>query len=75
MEVAFEDRSNRFTARFIKPVAPLGLRAWGSPPDSSMTTAKISAGLELTVDTSSDSRRAHIEMDAAYDPGNELLRA
>jgi dimethylglycine dehydrogenase len=37
--------------------------------------AKISAGLELTVDTSSGSRCAHIEMDAAYDPGNELLRA
>jgi glycine cleavage system aminomethyltransferase T len=36
---------------------------------------KISAGLELTVDTSSGSRCAHIAMDAAYDPANELLRA
>jgi len=34
----------------------------------------ISAGLEVTIDTSSGSRSAHIEMDAAYDPANELLR-
>ena len=31
--------------------------------------------LEVTVDTSIGSRSAHIEMDAAYDPGNQLLRA
>ena len=37
--------------------------------------AKISARLEVTVDTSIGSRCAHIEMDAAYDPGNELLRS
>lgn len=36
---------------------------------------QISAGLEVTVDTSSGSRVAHIEMDAAYDPANELLRS
>ena len=35
----------------------------------------ISAGLEVTVDTSIGSRSAHIEMDAAYDPANELLRS
>jgi len=35
----------------------------------------IRAGLEVTIDTSSGSRSAHIEMDAAYDPGNDLLRA
>ncbi|MDH3858436.1 MAG: glycine cleavage system protein T, partial [Gammaproteobacteria bacterium] len=35
----------------------------------------ISAGLEVTVDTSIGSRSAHIAMDAAYDPANELLRA
>jgi dimethylglycine dehydrogenase len=34
----------------------------------------IRVGLEVTIDTSSGSRNAHIEMDAAYDPGNELLR-
>jgi dimethylglycine dehydrogenase len=37
--------------------------------------AIIDAGLEVTIDTSVGSRRAHIEMDAAYDPGNELLRS
>jgi dimethylglycine dehydrogenase len=37
--------------------------------------ALIRAGLEVTIDTSSGSRSAHIEMDAAYDPQNELLRA
>jgi dimethylglycine dehydrogenase len=37
--------------------------------------AVIGAGLEVTVDTSIGSRSAHIEMDAAYDPGNELLRS
>jgi dimethylglycine dehydrogenase len=36
---------------------------------------QISAGLEVTIDTSSGSRVAHIEMDAAYDPANELLRS
>jgi len=35
----------------------------------------ISTGLAVTVDTSIGSRSAHIAMDAAYDPGNELLRA
>jgi dimethylglycine dehydrogenase len=35
---------------------------------------QISAGLEVTIDTSLGSRNAHIEMDAAYDPANELLR-
>jgi dimethylglycine dehydrogenase len=35
----------------------------------------IRAGLEVTVDTSIGSRNAHLEMDAAYDPANELLRA
>ena len=35
----------------------------------------IRAGLEVTIDTSIGSRSAHIEMDAAYDPGNDLLRA
>ncbi len=35
----------------------------------------IRAGLEVTIDTSIGSRNAHLEMDAAYDPGNELLRA
>jgi len=37
--------------------------------------ASISPGLEVTVDTSIGSRSAHIETDAVYDPGNELLRA
>jgi dimethylglycine dehydrogenase len=37
--------------------------------------ALISAGLEVTIDTSCGVRRAHIEMDAAYDPTNELLRS
>ena len=37
--------------------------------------AQISDGLELTIDTSIGSRSAHIEMNAAYDAGNELLRA
>jgi dimethylglycine dehydrogenase len=37
--------------------------------------AQISAGLEVTIDTSSGSRSAHIEMNAAYDPANELLRS
>ncbi len=37
--------------------------------------AHISDGLEITIDTSIGSRCAHITMDAAYDPGNELLRA
>jgi dimethylglycine dehydrogenase len=35
----------------------------------------IAQDLEVTVDTSGGTRRAHIEMDAAYDPSNELLRA
>ncbi len=35
----------------------------------------IRAGLEVTIDTSIGSRSAHIEMEAAYDPANELLRA
>jgi dimethylglycine dehydrogenase len=35
----------------------------------------IRAGLEVTVDTSVGSRNAHVEMDAVYDPANELLRA
>jgi len=35
----------------------------------------IRAGLEVTVDTSIGSRNAHVEMDAVYDPANELLRA
>jgi len=35
----------------------------------------IRDGLEVTIDTSVGSRNAHIEMDAAYDPGNDLLRA
>ncbi len=35
----------------------------------------IEAGLELTIDTSVGSRSAHIETEAAYDPGNERLRA
>jgi dimethylglycine dehydrogenase len=35
----------------------------------------IRAGLEVTIDTSGGSRSAHIEMDAAYDPANELLRS
>ncbi|MFT5218377.1 MAG: dimethylglycine dehydrogenase [Planctomycetota bacterium] len=37
--------------------------------------ASIADGLEVTVDTSLGSRAAHIEMDAAYDPTNELLRS
>jgi dimethylglycine dehydrogenase len=35
----------------------------------------IKQGLEVTVDTSIGSRKAHIEMDAVYDPENILLRA
>jgi dimethylglycine dehydrogenase len=35
----------------------------------------IRDGLEVTVDTSIGSRCAHIEMDAVYDPANELLRS
>ena len=35
----------------------------------------IREGLEVTVDTSGGSRSAHLEMDAVYDPGNELLRS
>ena len=35
----------------------------------------IAKGLEVTIDTSIGSRSAHIEMNAAYDPDNELLRA
>jgi dimethylglycine dehydrogenase len=34
----------------------------------------IRDGLQVTVDTSIGSRSAHIEMEAVYDPGNELLR-
>ena len=34
----------------------------------------IAQGLEVTVDTSVGTRSAHIEMDAVYDPKNELLR-
>ena len=34
----------------------------------------IEQGLAVTVDTSVGTRTAHIEMDAAYDPTNELLR-
>ena len=34
----------------------------------------IAQGLEVTVDTSIGTRKAHIEMDAVYDPKNELLR-
>jgi len=37
--------------------------------------ATIADGLEVTVDTSIGSRSAHIAMQAAYDPGNELLRS
>ena len=37
--------------------------------------ALINGGLEVTIDTSIGSRSAHIEMDAAYDPNNELLRS
>jgi len=37
--------------------------------------AVIRDGLEVTVDTSIGSRRAHVSMRAAYDPDNELLRA
>ncbi len=36
--------------------------------------AIIAQGLEVTVDTSAGIRQAHIEMDAVYDPVNELLR-
>ena len=35
----------------------------------------VRAGLEVTIDTSIGSRKAHIEMNAAYDPDNNLLRA
>ena len=35
----------------------------------------IEQGLAVTVDTSVGARSAHIEMDAAYDPNNELLRS
>jgi dimethylglycine dehydrogenase len=35
----------------------------------------IAQGLEVTIDTSIGTRAAHIEMDAAYDPTNEKLRA
>jgi dimethylglycine dehydrogenase len=35
----------------------------------------VRAGLEVTIDTSIGSRSAHLEMDAAYDPTNDLLRA
>lgn len=35
----------------------------------------IRDALEVTVDTSAGSRSAHVEMDAVYDPANELLRA
>ncbi|MCH8104207.1 MAG: GcvT family protein [Proteobacteria bacterium] len=35
----------------------------------------ISAGLEVTIDTSLGTRVAHIEMGAAYDPTNEKLRS
>ncbi|MEM7564884.1 MAG: glycine cleavage T C-terminal barrel domain-containing protein, partial [Pseudomonadota bacterium] len=34
----------------------------------------IRQGLSVTIDTSLGSRSAHIEMDAAYDPENKLLR-
>ena len=34
----------------------------------------ITQGLEVTIDTSLGTRVAHIEMDAAYDPENKLLR-
>ena len=34
----------------------------------------IEQGLTVTIDTSVGTRSAHIEMDAAYDPANELLR-
>lgn len=37
--------------------------------------AIIAPNLGVTVDTSSGTRKAHIAMDAAYDPANELLRA
>jgi len=36
--------------------------------------SSIEQSLQVTVDTSLGSRTAHIEMDAAYDPSNELLR-
>jgi dimethylglycine dehydrogenase len=37
--------------------------------------AMVSAGLEVTIDTSVGTRAAHIEMDAAYDAANEKLRS
>ncbi|MEE8365639.1 MAG: FAD-dependent oxidoreductase [Gammaproteobacteria bacterium] len=35
----------------------------------------IAQGLDVTVDTSTGTRVAHIEMEAAYDPANEKLRS
>jgi dimethylglycine dehydrogenase len=52
-----------------------GHRVGKSTAFAYLKPAIISAGLEVTVDTSIGSRSAHIEMDAAYDPANELLRS
>ncbi|MCP3688680.1 MAG: hypothetical protein GY784_09730, partial [Gammaproteobacteria bacterium] len=41
---------------------------------SYLKPAMIEAGLEVTIDTSIGTRKAHIEMDAAYDPSSNLLR-
>ncbi|MCP4492981.1 MAG: FAD-dependent oxidoreductase [Gammaproteobacteria bacterium] len=54
--------------------------AYGHRIDKSLAFAYlkpevIEAGLEVTIDTSVGTRRAHIEMDAAYDPSNSLLRS
>ena len=40
-----------------------------------LNPAIIEDGLQVTVDTSIGTRAAHIEMQAAYDPANELLRS
>jgi dimethylglycine dehydrogenase len=52
-----------------------GHRVGKSTAFAYLKPAIISAGLEVTVDTSIGSRSAHIEIDAAYDPANELLRS
>jgi dimethylglycine dehydrogenase len=40
-----------------------------------LTPELIAQGLEVTIDTSTGTRAAHIEMEAAYDPANEKLRS
>ncbi|MFT5211965.1 MAG: dimethylglycine dehydrogenase [Flavobacterium sp.] len=40
-----------------------------------LTPGLIAQGLEVTVETSLGTRKAHIEMDAVYDPKNALLRS